>query len=398
MAKKKIAFLTAGLEPGADGVGDYSRLLARALVRQGHQCLLVALNDQWLTDSSDLTVEGDGLLGLRLPARMEWPRRIELAKERLRTFAPDWISLQFVAHGFQKKGILLFQNKWLARLLQTKSVHIMFHELWIGEDVDKRLKNRIIGKVQKHFVLKLATRLRPKLVHTSNHYYASRLRKGGLTAKVLPLFGNIPVLGTGADEWLFEELRAAGLDIDSRNRDSFWLFGLFGSIYPEWPGLPLFRRLRDLAEERARKIAVISIGRISPREALWDNWAGDVSRIVFLRLGAQPAERISQFLNSIDFGITTTPYVVAGKSGALTAMLEHGVPVIASWGDILPGETPVPGDVAHLIFKADEALGERLNFWKRTVSPGSRCPQIARQFIEDSSRADSTEHGSSRKN
>ena len=41
----KFAFICGSLEPGRNGVGDYTRRLAGELAAQGHECLLVSLND-----------------------------------------------------------------------------------------------------------------------------------------------------------------------------------------------------------------------------------------------------------------------------------------------------------------------------------------------------------------
>jgi len=46
----KIILVCSSLEPDRDGVGDYSRLLAGALITQGHECTLLALNDKFVRD------------------------------------------------------------------------------------------------------------------------------------------------------------------------------------------------------------------------------------------------------------------------------------------------------------------------------------------------------------
>jgi hypothetical protein len=46
----KIIFLCGSLEPGCDGVGDYTRRLAGELIKQGHHIAAVALNDQYLQE------------------------------------------------------------------------------------------------------------------------------------------------------------------------------------------------------------------------------------------------------------------------------------------------------------------------------------------------------------
>ena len=40
-----LLFVCTSLQPGRDGVGDYSRLLASACADAGHTCALLAIND-----------------------------------------------------------------------------------------------------------------------------------------------------------------------------------------------------------------------------------------------------------------------------------------------------------------------------------------------------------------
>ena len=49
-----------------------------------------------------------------------------------------------------------------------------------------------------------------------------------------------------------------------------------------------------------------------------------------------PPAKISNELQKCSFGVSTTPYDVLGKSGATSAMLEHGLPIYA-YDD---GDTP----------------------------------------------------------
>ena len=61
--------------------------------------------------------------------------------------------------------------------------------------------------------------------------------------------------------------------------------------------------------------------------------------------GELPASQISKELAQCDFGVSTTPYDVIGKSGATAAMFEHRLPVIV-YDD---GDTP-----AEKLFVLDE--------------------------------------------
>ena len=55
---------------------------------------------------------------------------------------------------------------------------------------------------------------------------------------------------------------------------------------------------------------------------------------------------ISHELQNCDFGVSTTPFDVIGKSGATAAMLEHGLPVL-TYDD---GDNPLISKNIHLHF------------------------------------------------
>jgi hypothetical protein len=70
----KIVFLCASLEPGRDGVGDYTRHLASECVRRGHECTAIALHDPHVNNEFE-TVE-DGVTVVRFPATESWSGNI----------------------------------------------------------------------------------------------------------------------------------------------------------------------------------------------------------------------------------------------------------------------------------------------------------------------------------
>lgn len=69
-------------------------------------------------------------------------------------------------------------------------------------------------------------------------------------------------------------------------------------------------------------------------DRIWSSIGRTHAHVAQVRIGEQPAERISQALQVLDFGITASPLALVGKSGTVAAMLEHGLPVIASRNDV----------------------------------------------------------------
>lgn len=96
----RFLFLCSSLEPGRDGVGDYTRRLAQECAKLGHACALLALNDGHVSALTE-TVGPEAIPTLRLPPGCGIAPAVAF-RER---FAPDWISLQLVSYGLNPKGV-----------------------------------------------------------------------------------------------------------------------------------------------------------------------------------------------------------------------------------------------------------------------------------------------------
>lgn len=85
------------------------------------------------------------------------------------------------------------------------------------------------------------------------------------------------------------------------------------------------------------------------------------SRVAFHSLGQLAAADVSKALQGLDLGIATSPWSVAGKSGTIAAMLEHGVPVVVTRNDFQLREGPTPEPRPHpLLYRLDEQFLGRL--------------------------------------
>ncbi len=383
----KIAFIVGSLEAGRDGVGDYTRALAQECVRQGHSCALLALNDRWLKSTEPVSETLDGARGtnietMRLSQQIPWREKTLLAKKFLETFDPDWVSLQFVSYAFQSKGIVYNLAAHLRPLLEKRRVHVMFHELWIGDHTKAQRKEWMIGKAQKHFILQLTRRLNPSVVHTSICTYIHLLAQSGIDADLLPLFGNIPIVPSDA-QWLYEEFEKTNIELTEANRNEWWTFGFFGSLSPAWPAEPLLSYIYQAAQHNNRQVLIASVGRVGD-EDYWKLLAIEYSnRFHFLKLGERPVDKVSQYLQFLDFGIAAAPYGLIGKSGVAAAMTEHGLPVIVNRDDWHSRrENPTDEAAEPLLHKLDDTLQGKLISGIIRREPEHRLPQIARQFLE----------------
>lgn len=378
----RIAFLCGGLEPGRDGVGDYAQALAGECVRQGHACSVLALNDRQVgITPSGASIPTGAIPHLRLSASLLWDTRIKQAETFLRDYQPDWISLEFVPYGFHDKGLVRGLGKHLARLIEGRRLHLMFHELWIGAYAGASLKHRMVGFVQRQLILGLVGQLQPAFVSTSNFAYIGMLKRGGVAASHLPLFGNIPLIDDADESWLFTACSEAGLRVTPTTRREFLIFGLFGTLHPSWPPEPLLTLLRTAAANEGKRVIIASIGRIGSGEQLWEQVTRSRDRVIdFVTLGEQSARRVSEFLQWIDFGVAASPWELIGKSGSVASMLEHGLPVIVNRDDVCFGNVTDTEVKDPLLVKMDAQLPARL----RELRKGgrlSRLPATAEKFL-----------------
>ena len=94
----KILFITNTFPPNICGVGDYTFFLCRQFVQHGDKCVVVCRKD----DCQRAVVEGISVY----PVVEKWNESASkivlgvIEKEK-----PDIVSLQYVPHGFDAKGL-----------------------------------------------------------------------------------------------------------------------------------------------------------------------------------------------------------------------------------------------------------------------------------------------------
>jgi hypothetical protein len=375
----KILFVCTSLEPGLDGVGDYTWRLASELRATGHDCSLLALADFHVQAPNIFSRES--IPCLRLPATQSWNERILEAKKFVQNAAPDWVSWQFVLYGFDPRGLGIGLSNRLREIAQGYKNEIMFHEIWLGEAAQSTVKNRVIGTLQKYAIKDVVRKIEPRVVHTHTPLYQHLLGNAGMKAERLPLFGNIPIASRVNPEWLVQK---GGDKFKLADRGAWWVFVIFGSVHPEWEAEDFWQKASTSAQRAGKRCAFISIGRPGAggerilREL--EKHEGDSWR--FLEMGLQSEEDISQCLLAADFGVSTIPPEYIGKSGTAAAMIEHGLPVIA----IRP-PYDYPDCPPEILLDGMKNVVRNLDVNELKKSPvGSVLPEVARQFIEDLER------------
>jgi hypothetical protein len=364
----EIVFLCGSLEPGRDGVGDYTRRLAAGLFRNDVQSTIISLYDKQAKQINEekQICEESAILTLRIPMHENGKNRSSAVLQWIEKTNPDWVSLQFVPFSFQKKGLPFQLTSLLVRVTKGRKMHIMFHELWVTIDIRISIKSWLLGTAQKQLIQNLMRSLKPNVVHTQTQLYHQYLVEIGANPEYLPLFTNIPI--------------AEGLKpIEKDRRQNKISFIVFGSIYPNSMFDSFANECAEYVNIHKADITLVLVGRLGPEKEKWISiWKEKGLKLVLL--GEQSSEIISRELMNASFGLTTTPYALVEKSGTAVAMLEHGLPLLCiakPW--MPPGMKKIipvvgikeyePGELANFVAEAKRAPVE------------SRIVSVAIQFL-----------------
>lgn len=314
----RILFICSSLEPGFDGVGDYSRRLAAELLRQGHQASAIALHDKHLKArqaNAEQDDDGQPVAVLRLSPQLSWKKRIALASEFLTTFEPDWVSFQYVPYGYQGKGLPFGLGSRLRKLGGDRKWHVMFHELWVGTDSASPWKLRILSALQRLILKQVVSSLKPIVLHTHLPAYQQNLQAAGITAHSLPLFSTIIVI---------KEEKG----LHSSKRVTLGFFSQVGG------GGQVSTFLTDFGKEAARKGLEIELVLIGGGAAKMNEFKVSLETLEGLRgkvryTGFLTDKEVSAAIGRCDLGISPIPHQGLGKSTSVAAFIVHGIPVAA---------------------------------------------------------------------
>lgn len=367
----RIAFITGCLEPGCDGVGDYTRTLAVECARRGHVVALLSLGEARRITDSQAEVPTQRLT----PA--EW--RDDGGREARRwldELAPDWASLQFVPYSFDPRG---FFHRSIASLAHVfggaRRRHIFFHETWIGSQVGATGKARVFGWWQRRAVAAMLRRLAPARVHTSTAYYCAALATLGQRASILPMFGSVPRVQAGGAAAAWPGVAADAL-----------VCGHFGTMHPGWQADDFFADFTALAAARGRPAAFVAAGSLGYGTAWFEQMAARwKSSIACVAPGRLDAAELSRAFARFDFAATTVPWNILGKSSSAAALREHGLRVVVTAAGSAPrfattGADDAEGDVGWVQYFSDRAL---LATADTKTAPRPGIAGTAERFLRD---------------
>jgi hypothetical protein len=372
----KILFICSSLEPGKDGVGDYTRKLACVMIRHGYDAAIIALNDRRMEGSNI----GEGkqvddnvqVPVLRLSESLSWKKRLAIARQFVHDFSAHWISLQYVPFGFHLKGLPFNLGRKLKQLRGNGNWHIMFHELSVNRD--ESIKFRVWSLLQVKIIHSLITKLQPAVIHTNTELYKYRIKEIGFESTVLPLFSNISLKTTGANE-LADDIPI----FLTQHRNDYIIGTLFGSFdFKRWNMRSLLNKF-NYSFIKKKRVLVVSIGRMPAGQDCWEQLQKDYPQVVFLDLGERSPEFISYWLSHYtDFGILTTLPELAGKSGSFMAFKEHGIPVICTTETGALKQFHLPLDTGLMVVREEENFALPPKY-----QPVAVLDEVVKQFIND---------------
>ena len=314
----KIIFLCGSLKPGHDGVGDYTRRLAGEIIKKGHTATITAFYDRHATEvvKESQTTDNIEIETLRIPFNFNDKERFDIVEKQINNFNPDWISLQYVCYSFNDKGLPWKLNRSIIKTGKGRNWQIMFHELWLGMEINTPVKNSFWGFFQRFLIIRLIKKLQPQIIHTQTSLYQGQLEKHGFSAEQLRLFSNVPVCQVKKIQ--VDRLLQKGKD---------FVLAIFGNIHYGAPAKVFIDELASIQTKANLKISFIFIGRCGNALTEWTTHC-ESNNINYKILGEQSPENISKLLVESSLGITTTPFILVDKSGTVAAMREHNLPIM----------------------------------------------------------------------
>lgn len=303
-----ILFITTAFPPLVDGVGDYTYNLAQEFVNNGHQAIVVCKKKLGIkTDYANICV---------CPIIERWNLfAIQSVIRVIKEYHIDVVSLQYVPHGYQMKG-LPFSLIVLLYVIRKCNVKIFTfcHELFVRKEKGN-LKRNILSFLMRNITKCII--LQSDFVATSIKVYQQQIN-GLIRYKklvgLIPINSNVPEVSVDTDSLCSLRTKIAAKD---EYIVSFWGFRKMNEI------------LSVLLEncDNGLKIKLLSIGN-SLKNIPTD-------RRIY-KTGILPLHEIGSYLKISDVLILPEDRLsgCSFKSGTLLAALKNGVVVLTNKGQM----------------------------------------------------------------
>lgn len=303
-----ILFITNRFPPLVDGVGDYTFNLAKEFVRNGHEVVVVCSQNSRVVEGNH-----DGMWVYPVVAKWNGSagkKIVCIAKQH----SIDIISLQYVPHGFDKKGLpigLLFS---INKLKKAGFPLLVFcHEVsveYFSGSIKQRLLEYLMKKITKS-ILKQSDYIATSITH---YRYMIEQLVGKRRIGQIPIASNIPAI-----------VPSYALLSSLRNR-----IACAGELVISFFGLrnisTSLEAIKQLQSE-GYKLKILFIGK-SPESIQ------KVPPPNSIKTGVLETKEIYKYFLVSDIMILpeNSLYGASFKSGSLAAAMEAGLPVITAKG------------------------------------------------------------------
>ncbi|MFZ4106238.1 hypothetical protein [Flavobacterium sp.] len=309
----KILFICGTFSPGKDGVGDYINKMSHALTKKGHEINIIAIRDKYCNELyKEIKSTENNLLTIScISKKVKLKKRFIYTQKIINEFNPDWISLQFVPFGFNKKGIPFWLPNFINKLEGEFCLEIMFHELWIGRKIG--IKNKLVSFLQETNIKNLLRKNKPKVIDTHLPVYFSNIEKLGYKPCRLPLFSNI----------------SPTKDIILNKKENTFIWAFFSQINITPKIINFINKINIELHEKGIISELIIIGGEKTKNLKYKEIYKKLCPLfkTITITGFLDEKEISTLMQHCDIGITPIPLHALGKSGTTAAFLAHGIPV-----------------------------------------------------------------------
>lgn len=306
-----ILFITNNFPPIVDGVGDYTFHLAREFVKNGHEIVVVCKENAQIPPK---------VYGIEVKAIIKiWNKKAAIPIIKLiGDYQISWVILQYVPHGFQRKG-LPFALISVMKQIKSTGVKIMVfcHEVAVsyikGESIKRFFLSFLMKYVTKE-ILQMADR-----VATNIEYYQEMINKlipQNESLALIPIASNVPSSTMSKEDlFTFKHTIAPNGEI---------IISFFGVRQIKTS----LKALNNLIE-RGENIKVLFIGKTILEIGEYINYEK-----YYYRTGILDLQNIDSYLLITDIFILpeSNTWGCSFKSGSLLAAFNDGIAVLSSKG------------------------------------------------------------------
>lgn len=304
--------LTGEYPPQPGGVGDYSREVATALARAGHEAHVWAPGDAGVRMEGGVTVHR--VPGLFLPSGL-----VKLTRGLEACPGPRRLLLQYVPHAFGLKAMNVPFCAWFAARRQDER-WVFFHEVVYPWSPRAPLRHQVLAgttRVMARLVAGAADRVFVSIPPWKEHLPARALR----VTECCPVPSNVPTEAPEADVQAVRSAMGGGPVVGH--------FGTYGKSIVDLLEPVLVPLLR--ADSRRRAL-LIGRGSREFSESLARRHAELGAQL--RPVGALEPAGVAAHLRACDVLVQPYPDGVSARRGSVMAGLGVGMPVVTNTGHL----------------------------------------------------------------